>query len=662
MGPKEVLWRVKAQLRDRTDRLLVSRRQRPRPLGALVLPGRDAESPGFRVTSVPLGEGSREDLPEPVRRWRDELLDRADRVAAGRVSFFDLVDVPLGSPIDWQLDRSANRSAPRVYQGDLDYRDFDQVGDCKLVWEPNRHHHLVVLGRAYRLSGDPKYARAVLEQWESWVAANPYGIGMNWRSPLELAVRLINWVWAFDLIRESGLVDRARRERLLDVVHRQAWEVRRKYSRGSSANNHTIGEAAGVFVAAAYFDQLADAQAWREEARDILCREMQRQTHADGGNCEQALSYHVFVLQFFTLACLVGRKAGCRFPEAYERGLEKMFEFAAAMVEAVPKPSMYGDCDDGIVLDLGAGPRDIRPWVRVGAALLPGGGWAEIAREPSEPAWWLTGDLPAEGEPEIPQPVKKRSLTSRAFAETGYYLLQHGERDSGRGIRVLFDCGPLGYGSIAAHGHADALSLTLAVGPTEILVDPGTYDYFTFPEWRAYFRSTRAHNTVVVDGEDQSVMLGPFLWGERAHAECLRWAPDPTGGEVSGQHDGYCRFQDAVRHVRSVTLDGPSGTVAVRDELRAEKRHRYAQYWHLGESCRLVSRQGTLLTIEWDTGRAILMLDERLSVELLRGHDAPIGGWVSRAYHQKAPTTTVVASCQTRGRLTLATTIRLERP
>ena len=101
------------------------------------------------------------------------------------------------------------------------------------------------------------------------------------------------------------------------------------------------------------------------------------------------------------------------------------------------------------------------------------------------------------------------------FSESGYYLMGSAF-DTPDEVRLLVDAGPLGYLSIAAHGHADALSFVLNVGDREILVDPGTYAYHTDPAWRRYFRSTRAHNTVGVDEQDQSVQAGNFMWTDHA--------------------------------------------------------------------------------------------------------------------------------------------------
>src|SRR6185436_14954164 len=157
-----------------------------------------------------------------------------------------------------------------------------------------------------------------------------------------------------------------------------------------------------------------------------------------------------------------------------------------------------------------------------------------------------------------------------AFDDSGYYLLQWGRRQSRDRVSVVFDCGELGFGAIAAHGHADALSVAVRAGGVDLLVDPGTYDYFSFPAWRQYFRSTRAHNTITVDGHDQSELLGSFQWGRRASARRLDWRPRPGGGAVAGEHDGYRRLPSPVTCRRSLDLDRPSRMLTITDEIESE--------------------------------------------------------------------------------------------
>jgi uncharacterized heparinase superfamily protein len=233
--------------------------------------------------------------------------------------------------------------------------------------------------------------------------------------------------------------------------------------------------------------------------------------------------------------------------------------------------------------------------------------------------------------------------------------LQWGRRGSRDRVSVVFDCGELGFGSIAAHGHADALNVMVRAGGVDVLVDPGTYDYFSFPEWRQYFRSTRAHNTVAVDGMDQSVLLGSFLWGRRASATCLDWRPRPGGGSVAGEHDGYRRLSSPATCRRTLDLDQPSRTLTMTDEISSDGPHDLRVFFHLSEHCD-ARLDGHRVTLDFPGGHAVLTLDERLTTTLSRGDDI---GWVSRGYHRKAPAWTVSGTMRGVRSLTLGCQLQI---
>jgi hypothetical protein len=640
MSAGELAWRAAGRLRDVLlwGRLALRLEPRPRACDAATA---EACDPGFRVCDVRVGEWVSPGCHEE-REWRDRLVAHAELVVRHRLSFFDLVNYDLGDPIDWNCDHATGRKAPLRFAPLIDYRDPRVAGDAKVVWELNRHHHLVVLARAYRATGEVRYASAVVEQLESWLEQCPFGRGMNWRSPLELAIRLINWVWAIDLIHESGLVTGRFWARLRHATYLHLWEITRTYSRGSSANNHRIGEAAGVFIATSYFRELDDAGRWQRESRQILDDEIIAQTYPDGGSREQAVGYHGFVLQFFLLAAIVARNMGKDFPEVFRSRLERMFEFLGTLSEGGTAPPMIGDSDDGYVLDLGDN-RELGALFCIGAGLFRradfrawAGGYAEAGR------WVLGRSSRAEFNALASAPAAEL-LVSRVLPDSGYYLLQCGHKGRGDRVSVIFDCGELGFKSIAAHGHADALSFTLRAFGADVFVDPGTYDYFSYPGWRAYFRSTRAHNTVVVDGLDQSTMLGPFLWGPRAQARCMAWEPRIQGGRVIGEHDGYTRLEDPVVHRRTLELHEGSRILTIQDDIVAGGPHEIAAYFHLAEDAVLSSEGPNRYWIAVGGGTVTLEVDARLAVGIVTGTCEPIAGWISRAYRHKVPSTTLVA-------------------
>lgn len=599
---------------------------------------------GFRAAHVPPGAWKAASDRFPISRWAARLRIRADGIARNRLSFFSLDDVFLGDPIDWNKDHETGKRAPARLSNTIDYRDVRVAGDAKVVWEPNRHHQLVVLGRAFRAFGEARYAEAVYRQIGSWIEANRFGYGMNWRSPLELGVRLINWVWALDYIRESGAEPPGVWEKILETVYRHVWEISRKYSRGSSRNNHVIGEAAGVFVGCAYFPELPRSKQLLEESRAILEAEIMRQTYNDGGSREQAFGYHLFVLQLFLIAGLVARWIGMDFGPPYWERCRKMLDFAAALAEGGDPPN-FGDCDDGFVLDLAGGGCGWRELLGLGAALCNDPYLGLVSGGCGEAAYWLLGPEAQERFGRVQQQDTCRPLCSIAFPETGLYLLQRGRLGSEDSVSLIFDCAELGYGPIAAHGHADALSFTLRVGGRDVFVDPGTFDYFSWPSWRNYFRSTAAHNTFEVDGRSQSEILGPFLWGRRATARCLRFerGSDGAGGVVEGEHDGYRFLPDPVFHRRALFMDGETGAVTVTDELRARRAHDVCLRFHLSDACAVHRVTERRLRIETGPATVWLDTDPKLSLSLVRGEgESPSCGWISKGYHQKAATTTIV--------------------
>ena len=651
MSPNEIIWRMRSSIRDGADRFLVDRRQRQRKPSEFLNTNPGGKREGFRVCNIPAEYKTDNDAQ---KQKYDSLIARAEKIAEHRFSFFDLQDKYLGEPIVWNRDHKRGQDTPMVFSPALDYRDINEAGDCKFVWEPNRHHQLVVLGRAYRLSEDIRFAKVVAEQLDSWLTQNPYGLGMNWRSGLELGIRLINWVWAIDLTQESQTISEELYLRLMDSVSRHIWEIDRKYSSGSSVNNHLIGEAASVFVATSYFNYLKNASVWRDKSREILVQEITNQTYSDGGTKEQAVGYHIFVLQFFVIAGLVARATGRDFPESYWLQLEKMFEFVDKLSQGGDSIPMFGDCDDGYVLDIGSNPHSVKEWLAIGAALFKRSNF-NPSYEHTEPLEWL----PGLSRRDAGTALENRKCSSISFSQSGYYLLQHGDLNSPGRISVVFDCGPLGMGSLAGHGHADALSFTLRAFGRDVLVDPGTYDYFSYPQWREYFRGTRAHNTVVVDENDQSEMLGLFLWGRKAQAQCLSWEPSDTGGRVTGEHDGYSTLSDPVIHRRMLELDGPKRELTIRDDIIACKEHNIAILFHFAEDCVLNPTGRNHYRVDVGPASINIELDTLLQVESFEGSTDPIFGWVSRGYHQKQPATTLIGRCVCEGKISLVCKVNI---
>lgn len=623
MGPREVLWRVRGLVAAQVDLVRIPAGLVPTldVSGALAY---DAFEPGFAVSPAIPVAGEISDAAR-LSEWDDRLFNAADMALEDRLSYFDLEDQFLGDPIDWQRDWSSGKAIESVKLSHLvDYRVFDSAGDCKLVWEPNRHHQLVVLARAYRVSGDRQYARKVVDVLMDWLEQNPFGYGMNWKSGLEIGVRLINWVWAIDMIRDAGVFEDDEWEAVLKAANLAIWDTQRRYSQGSSANNHLVGEVAGVLVASCYFKDFPNAGKWRTAAMDIMEHELFAQSFSDGCTREHAFGYQFFVLQFYGLCLLACERSGTPLSDAYAERLQQMYRFMAQICADTGRQPNFGDADDGYVLDLGNRPTEPADLISVGAVLFRDD---ELAlSDTSETAWWLTGERVAKG--------AGPAMASKPYRDSGYYVLRSNAGPSSPAVRVFFDCAELGFGAIAAHGHADCLSFSLAVNGREVLVDPGTYDYYTYPEWRNYFRSTLAHNTVEIDGQSQSELQGAFMWGHRANATLVDWVDEDVQVSVVGEHDGYAKLDDPVLHRRSLALDKTTGAVSIVDRLLCSGSHEARVSFHVAPGCSVLA-QGDDVVISGNGSRLRLTSPDG-RFEVVAASDDTRTGWISEGYHRKA--------------------------
>jgi hypothetical protein len=601
-----------------------------------------------------------DDVPEEARV---RLKEAAEGLLGGRWQVFARERDDMAPAPDWFLDPSTGRRAPdRAYSFDLDHRDPAAVGNVKYVWEPSRHQHLTALAAAYYLTGEERYAQAVAAQLRSWWAANPFLSGIHWTSGIELGVRLLSWVWIRRLLHGwtgAGPLFEGDRAFLQQLHHHQEW-LARLPSRGSSANNHILAEMAGQFAAGCAFPWFPESAAWREAAAATLRRELARQTFAGGLNRELATEYHGFVLELGLAAALEGELAGHPLGGQVWDALRRMTDALAAVVDVRLRPPRQGDADDGhgLLLD---GPSYDR-WASLlatGAALFsPAPWWPAAPAGDVRTALWTrlaTRPLPGGRRPE-----RRPSL----FADAGVALLrdEQGQPDE---LWCRADHGPHGYLSIAAHAHADALAVEVRVGGVDVLADPGTYCYGAEPAWRAYFRSTLAHNTLEVGGVDQSVAAGPHLWTRQARAE-LEQASGLDGGPVAewrAAHHGYRRLRPPAVHRRGVRLDRRARQVAIEDRLDTRAAHDCRLAFHLGPEVACVLEGGQAV-LEWPGNRgrrhATLALPGELAWWRLEGATDPKAGWYSPAFDVRVPTVTLLGTGRVGGGQVLRTVLQLD--
>lgn len=559
------------------------------------------------------------------------------------------LEFPAEFKFDWHRDYSTGKIAPGTFAGGIDIRDPEIVGDIKYIWEINRHQHLSAL--AY--SNHPAAEEIVTQALRSWLECNPYMVGVNWTSSLELALRLISWALIYPTVLARIAEDPRLREAFASSVYLHLKTIRGHLSRYSSANNHLLGELAGLYVGAVCFPWWKECGAWSAYARVSLEREIQLQFTSEGINREQAISYQLFTLELLFMAMLIGRDSKQPFSEAFSARMGVALDYVASLATPAGQLPWFGDSDDArgfltsvnddalaVVMQLGgqvfAEPRFLRFAPRVTAATL--------ALMPD-----ARTRAPMQESPVVPQPAVQW------MPEGGIAIIQNGD------WKLVLDAGPLGYTSIAAHGHADALSLVLAGGDKYLLVDPGTYAYHSHPEWRSYFRSTAAHNTARVDGLDQSTAAGRFLWSTKANARVVTLTDSADAVHIEAEHDGYLRLPDPVLHRRAVTWHKQSLVLQVEDTFVCKGRHEAEIHWHVSEEVELDGLSDGSLRGRLDDRIITFSFSSKcpIDVRVVRGATSPILGWRSPAFDCKIPIATIRCAMPVQGSARFVTRIDL---
>lgn len=566
----------------------------------------------------------------------DLALAAAERVTLGRFDLLGRRGLSFGEPIDWQLDPVSGRRSPLVHWSRIDPTDAAAVGDSKLIWELSRQQFLVTLGVAYRVSGDERYAIAFAGLVRAWLRANPAGLGINWASSLEAALRIVSWSWALSLFESSPELGPALRAELHAGLGAGAAHIERYLSRHFSPNTHLTGEALGLFYAGLVCPEGKASARWRRLGQDILEEQIQRQVLADGVYFEQSTAYQRYTVEIYLHYAMLAARNGVAVSSAVAESVQRMLDVLLALRRPDGGLPAIGDADGGTLLPLV--PRssdDVRGLFSVAAAWFgrPEYVWAAQGLQPE--ALWLLGPSALSAfESSAGAPPREGS---RVFPDGGYVVMRSGWDVDAH--HLVFDAGPLGCPLSAAHGHADLLSVQVSPFGAACIVDPGTYAYASDPAFREHFRSTRAHSTVAVDGQGQAEPAGPFGWRQRPSARLHSFRSTPAFDLADASHEAYRRLADPVVHRRRVAFVKSPGYWVLADDLDGKLEHGVELRFQLAPLNVSAAGAGWVRAVG-EGGRGLLVKafasqPLRLRVEL--GSTWPTEGWVSPCYGRREP-------------------------
>lgn len=498
-------------------------------------------------------------------RYAEQVVADADAVCRGEFDILGYGKMSFGNPVNWQLDPLSGRESASIHWSRIDPLAVDRVGDSKVVWELNRHQWLLDLGQAYQLSGDERYAQCFVALLSQWMERNPVGVGINWSSALEAAMRLITWCWALRLFRDSPSLTTDFFLTMLAWIQSHAQFVMRNLSRYFSPNTHLTVEALALFYAGTLLPELRGAARWQKLGSQILCEEIEKQVLADGVYFEQSTRYQYYTVEIYLHFLILSQRNKLPVAPAIRQGLVKMLEFLLHLRRPDGSLPQIGDADGGWLLPIvRRGPGDYQSVFSTAAAVFGDRRFAWAAGKLAVETLCLLG-LTAEKKWQALRPKPPLPAPLHHFPHGGYVVMRSGwQRDD---HQLIFDTGPRQAQTSSGHDHADLLSIQCSAYGENYLVDPGTYCYTADCRWRDYFRSSLAHSAVVIDDRGQAEPDGPFSWCER---------PQSRGHRLASAVDTYSAESDyqsqGLSHCRRVLFVGGEYWLVV-DELTGTGRH-----------------------------------------------------------------------------------------
>lgn len=624
MGPAATLFRVGWELRVRSG-LMTWIEQPPAPAPG---PMRWIEGP-LRWREV--AEAMRPAIPEADLK---ALRAAADEACHGRILAFGKWTADHGDPIDWHLNPVTGRHWPKELHWSRALAAERGIGDVKHTWEVGRFPQAFTLARAAAFFPEERgrYARALAGQIRSFLAANPWPLGVHWASGQELVFRLFAWLFAC-----SSLADQPEIEALRPLLseafatHLHHVELHRAYAEKAVNNNHLISElCAGHLRRLCWPDDPASQKAAHRDAQ-ALATQAETQFYEDGGYLQQSYTYQRVAMQTLALVIATSRERGWDVPSALVAALDRSITFLHAHLE--PSSGLlpnHGPNDGSMPVPITTRPfPDFRPVLQLSACVARGerlfesGSWDESA------CWWL-------GPAALQLPLRPRSARSSSFPTTGHHVL----RGTDAGTFATFRCGSLRH----RFGQPDMLHVDLFHRGRNLLIDAGSYQYNASDRWHRHFLRTSTHNTVTVDDHDQMLHHRRFKLVHLTRADLTTFHDEPEWALAEGRHHGFRRHPGEAEHRRAV-LAIKDGLWVVVDHVAGYGVHDLRLHWLLGDVPLEVDERAGRVTLAPPDGPVVLqVVDEAarpLGLDVVRGRMDPPRGWQSRFYGERLPTPSV---------------------
>jgi hypothetical protein len=547
-------------------------------------------------------------------------------VAQGGIRLLGTDWPPHAQTPDWHLDPVSGQHWPRdAYCFDSVHRFPSGGGDVKFVWELGRLQYLQPIAAHACVSRDERAAGLCTRHLLSWIETNPPYRGVHWASGIEQALRVVSMLVVTSLLGDA--FDEHESRAVVRSLNQHGYWIDRFPSRHSSANNHLVAEAAALFFLGTLAPGLPGATRYREYGRRTLLEETQRQIHPDGVGAEQSPAYLALTLEWLLLSADLAARRGQPFPGEFWERMAAAAEFLKWITDGSGNQPRIGDDDESRVVGSGM----VEPTMMGSVLACTAAATARPELAPPNPRAHLRNAL-------LPLPVDTSEAPTgvRHFETGGYTVARAAASRELPAYLAVFDHGPVGHLSIAAHGHADSLALWLHVADEPVLVDAGTYLYHGSDGWREHYRSTVAHNTLALDGGGSSRSAGRFNWVRKAEARVLCFDAHGAEWSIEAEHDGF-RDAHGVFHRRRLATSG-CGRFELTDRLIGGRGSQLVEIGFLVSPALRVARGEVGFEVyDGDTRLLEIAHEGRLDGRVEEGGTSPRRGWYSPCYGVQRP-------------------------
>jgi Heparinase II/III N-terminus/Heparinase II/III-like protein len=473
-------------------------------------------------------------------------------------------------------------------------RDETLVKDIKLPWELSRFQHLVVLGTAYEQTKNITYANTFVRHLSDWLDTNPYLLGPNWKCPMDVGIRAINWIIGFCFFKDVVVDDAFWQTFVCSLYDHMVYLENNWEIYDSITSNHYLSDLIGYFYLCYFFSELPDVAKKTQWCYQEMLREFDKQIFDEGTDYEGSTRYHKLVTEIFYHFYGLAEHMGFCVPDIFKRKLGRMFSFLDWCTPHDGAPIQIGDNDSGLIVS-GVAPELIN-----------------IMKEKNKDQQEKIVYFPSFG-------------LSLIKTKDWHISVRHNAYEQKQ---------PTG------HFHNDAGSITVNILGIDVVVDPGSYIYTPSKIWRNRFRSVNMHNTFFLEGIEPNPLDDRLFYLPLRQTQAnIEQKMDDHQIMIQTSHDLYARF--GLRAQRSIFFIEAENMLTLRDQWQKmdnkECNKNLISVWNF--------MLGPTIGLEKTDDGLILFHDNQPLVEMISSLNFEIfNGWYSSSYGLKVPCKQVKAA------------------